>query len=800
MQEYDQMQATENPGSVQEVLQESIREDLQDEGPDICPAQEGDTAAASMEKNPEQLDGKEPLRRYINREKSWLKFNTRVLEEAEDPYNPLLERLKFVAIFASNLDEFFMVRVGSLFDEFSLDEEIIDSKSGMNAQEQLDMIFCEVCKLSQRLGDAYTQIIAELEQYHYYQVDFATAEPWLLEQIDGYFQAELLPLLSPQVINNRHPFPFFNNEELYIGVQLKNADGHMGIVPVSPQFPRKLTFHSPDGENHYFVLIEDVIGRYMPQIFKDVVEESFVFRVTRNGDMDMDEGLYDEDIDWRLVMEQLLKRRSKQAAVRLQLSKPVRTEIWQYLCNKLQLTEREVIIEQAPLDLSFCFGGFDGLEAEDGLFYEPIYAVAPPGLDAGRPMIEQIATQGDLLLCYPYHSMRPFIDLLEQAATDPDVISIKITLYRLASNSRIVNALVRAAENGKEVLVLVELRARFDEQHNIDCSKKLEEAGCTVIYGVEHYKVHSKLMVMTYRSHNKIQYITQIGTGNYNEKTANLYTDLSLITANEEIGREAVNVFKNLGLGQFVSHSHHLLVAPRRMKKPLMDLMDQEIAYAQAGEKAKIVVKTNSLSNKEMIDKLIEASQAGVEILLLVRGICCLQAGIPGVSDNITIKSIVGRYLEHSRIFSFGVGKRQKMYIGSADWMTRNMDYRVEVAVEILDDGVKKTLNEMLELYFSDNRKLRTMDAEGNYRQPVREEGEAILDSQIALFDYFAAKTQKTRKKQQKKDTGRKSSQTKKEKEKTKTKDKSKNKKKQKEAHKKKQYGFLKKKDKKNKK
>ena len=415
-------------------------------------------------------------------------------------------------------------------------------------------------------------------------------------------------------------------------------------------------------------------------------------------------------------------------------------------------------------------------------------------------MIEQIEKQGDLLLCYPYHSMRPFIDLLEQAATDPDVISIKITLYRLASNSRIVNALVRAAENGKEVLVLVELRARFDEQHNIDCSKKLEEAGCTVIYGVEHYKVHSKLMVMTYRSHNKIQYITQIGTGNYNEKTANLYTDLSLITANEEIGREAVNVFKNLGLGQFVSHSHHLLVAPRRMKKPLMDLMDQEIAYAQAGEKAKIVVKTNSLSNKEMIDKLIEASQAGVEILLLVRGICCLQAGLPGVSDNITIKSIVGRYLEHSRIFSFGVGKRQKMYIGSADWMTRNMDYRVEVAVEILDEGVKKTLNEMLELYFSDNRKLRTMDAEGNYRQPVREEGEAILDSQIALFDYFAAKTQKARKKQQKKDTGRKASQTKKEKEKTKTKEKNKSKKKQKEEHKKKQYGFLKKKDKKNKK
>ena len=750
---------------------------------------------------PDTDAGQKNLCRYINREKSWLKFNERVLEEAEDPYNPLLERLKFVAIFPSNLDEFFMVRVGSLFDELSLDEELIDSKSGMNAQQQLNMIFKEVCQLSQRLGDAYEEIIAELEQYHYYPVDFQTAEPWLLEQIDAYFQTELLPLLSPQIINNRHPFPFFNNEELYIGVQLKNAEEHMGLVPVSPRFPRKLTFHSPDKQKHYFILIEDVIGRYMSQIFDDAIEESFVFRVTRNGDMDLDEGLYDEDIDWRLVMEQLLKRRNKQAAVRLQFSKPVRAEIWQYLCNKLQLTEREVIFEHAPLDLSFCFGGFDGLEDCQELYYEPRYSVAPAGIDRERSMIAQIAEKGDLLLSYPYHSMRPFIDLLEQAATDSNVISIKITLYRLASNSRIVNALVRAAENGKEVLVLVELRARFDEQHNIDCSKKLEEAGCTVIYGVEHYKVHSKLMVMTYRSHNKIQYITQIGTGNYNEKTANLYTDLSLITANEEIGREAVDVFKALALGQFVKRSQYLLVAPLQMKQQLLALIDQEIAHAKQGEPAKVMVKTNSLSNKEMIDKLVEASQAGVEVILLVRGICCLQAGIPGVSDHITIKSIVGRYLEHSRIFSFGVGKRQRMYIGSADWMTRNMDYRVEVAVEILDTGVKKTLNDMLALYLSDNRKLRTMDHNGNYQQPKRNEDEAVIDSQIELFSYFLQKSQKAKKKQQKKEDARKKAdQQKKNKSKSKNKNKEKTKQKKKEAHMKKQYGFIKKKDSKNKK
>ncbi len=758
---------------------------------------------------------------YINREKSWLKFNERVLEEAEDPLNPLMERLKFIGIFASNLDEFFMVRVGSLFDELSLDEELIDKKSGMNAQQQLDMIFAEVCRLSQRLGDAYDNILAELAQHQYYQVDFADAEPWLLEQIEAYFQAEVLPLLSPQIINPRHPFPFFNNEELYIGARLKDEDAHLAIVPIPTRVPRKLLFHSEDKAQHFFILIENMIAHYMPQIFNDeendMVAGSFVFRVTRNGDMDLDEGLYDADIDWRLVMEQLLKRRNKQAAVRIQFSRPVEKEIWQYLCNKLQLTEREMIVERAPLDLSFCFGGFDGLESKSELFYEPRYPVALPGIDRTQPMMEQIAKNGDLMLVYPYHSMRPFIDLLEQAAIDPDVISIKITLYRVASGSRIVNALMRAAENGKDVLVLVELRARFDEQHNIDCSKKLEDAGCTVIYGVEHYKVHTKLMVMTYRKHNKIQYITQIGTGNYNEKTASLYTDLSLITANAEIGREATEVFKHLALGQFVDQSNHLLVAPEQMKQPLMALIDREIGIAKQGDAAKIIIKTNSLSHKAMIDKLIEASQAGVEVILLVRGICCLQAGIPGVSDNIRIHSIVGRYLEHSRIFSFGIGERQQIYIGSADWMTRNMDYRVEVAVEVLDPSVKKTLNQMLDLYLSDNRKLRTMDANGYYLQPQRGEDEPIIDSQVELFDYFSAKVQKQSKKEQKKqkdkrdekrnhrkksdnDSDKKSKRNEKHKDEKKKeekqkeeKQKTKNKKKDKLKH----YGFLKKKDKK---
>ena len=750
-----------------------------------------------MEIMPEEERGGMPVNtvqcRYINREKSWLKFNERVLEEAEDGGNPLLERLKFIAIFASNLDEFFMVRVGSLFDEYAVDETIVDSKSGMTIQQQLDMIFNEVCRLSQRLGDAYQEIISALKIYHYEQINFSTAEPWLVEKMDRYFQTELLPLLSPQVINHRHPFPFFNNKELYIGVRLKGQEEHVGIVPVSPCFPRKMTFHSADGQQHYFTLIEDMIAHYMPQIFNEAVEESFVFRVTRNGDMDMEDEVYDEEIDWRLTMEQLLKQRNKQAAVRLQLSRPVRKETWQYLCDKLHLSEREVVIESVPLDLSFCFDGFEGLNQKRELHNEPLYALQPAGLERGCSMIGQIAEKGDLLLCHPYHSMRPFIDLLEQAATDSSVISIKITLYRLATNSRIVNALVRAAENGKEVFVVVELRARFDEQHNIDCSKKLEEAGCTVIYGVEHYKVHSKLMVLTYRKHNKIQYITQIGTGNYNEKTANLYTDLSLITAHEKIGREAVEVFKNLSLGKFIADTHYLLVAPKCMKQPLLELIDKEISYAKKGEAARILIKVNSLSHKELIDKLIEASQAGVEITLLVRGICCLQAGIPGISDHITIHSIVGRYLEHSRIYSFGEGKRQQMYIGSADWMSRNMDYRIEVAVEILDHNVKKTLNQMLQLYLSDNKKLRTMDEHGHYCRAERMEQEAVVDSQIQLFSYFEKKAQKvqnkktTQKREQKKrNNHKKIANDKKEKERKKVKEK----------QKKEQYGFIRKKDK----
>ena len=685
-------------------------------------------------------DSMQTISPYRNREMSWLKFNERVLEEAEDAGNPLMERMKFIGIFASNLDEFFMVRVGSLFAELALDKERIDKKTGLYAEEQLTIIFNEVRRLAKRLGNAYAELLKELEPYGYIPVNVSEAEPWLLEQMTEYFEAEVAPLLSPQIISPRHPFPFIHNRELYIAARLAGEEPRLGIVPVPSQLLRKIVFQSADGRNHYVVLLEDLMARYVPQIFNDTVTECFIFRVTRNGDMDFDEGLYEEDTDWRQSVEELLKQRHKQNAVRIQFSREVQEETRNYLCQKLNLTERETMIEEAPLDLSFCFERFDGLEENPALLYKPHCALQPAIIDRNRSIIEQIARTGDILLAYPYHSMRPFLDLIEQAATHPDVVSIKITLYRVAAQSRIVNALMRAAENGKEVLVLVELRARFDEQHNIDCSKKLEEAGCTVIYGMEHFKVHTKLMVMTLRRHGKIQYITQIGTGNYNEKTAALYTDLSLITANREIGREAVEVFKHLALGQFVQHTRYLLVAPDYMKQPLSDLIDRETALAKQGKEARIILKINSLSHKELIDKLLTASQAGVKVILLVRGICCLQAGIPGISENIQIHSIVGRYLEHSRIYSFGVGERQKLYIGSADWMTRNMDCRVEAAVEILDKNVKQTLNEMLELYLQDNQKRRTMDLHGNYRKPEYGDNEPAIDSQTALFDYFADK------------------------------------------------------------
>ncbi len=679
---------------------------------------------------------------YVNRELSWLKFNERVLEEAEDRRVPLMERLKFVAIYDSNLDEFMMIRVGSLFDNLLIKADYRDAKTGLSAEEQLDGLFRQAKILSGRLNSAYTDIIEQLKLYQVVQVDCERMDMYDQAIISKYFHDEIQPLLSPQIIDKQHPFPFFRNEELYVGVHF--AEEHhqvqFGVVPVSCCFERLFVYSSADGKELRFALIEDIIIHFADKIFKKYkIESRFVMRVTRNGDLNMNEGLYDQDIDWRAEMERLLKRRKKSAAVRLQLSTALKPELLHYLCKRLEISEREVIIEGLPLDMSFVYELASRVERLNAdLFFDPLPPVMPAGLTPGQSMMEELERRGDLLLAFPFHNIKPFLDLLDEAAVDPSVISIKMTLYRVAAGSKIISALIKAAENGKDVLVMVELRARFDEQNNIDWSKQLEQAGCTVIYGVEDYKVHSKLMVITRKVKGQLCYITQIGTGNYNEKTAKLYTDLSLMTTNEAIALDGLDVFQSLLLGGFVENSKHLLVAPKQLRRRVMELMDEEIKRAKAGEETQIVIKINSISDKEMIDKLLEASQAGVKITLFVRGICCFRAGVAGFSENITVKSIVGRFLEHSRIYVFGVGPRQKIYIGSADWMTRNTVYRVEVAVEVLSQPIREKLLYMLKIMDNDNVKARYMDAEGTYHRVERKPQEPMVDSQRALYQYFA--------------------------------------------------------------
>lgn len=679
---------------------------------------------------------------YVNREISWLKFNERVLEEAEDQRVPLMERLKFVAIYDSNLDEFMMIRVGSLFDNLLISKDYRDAKTGMTSNDQLDGIFRQTKILSGRLNSAYTDIIEQLKVKNVVQVDCEQMDMYDSAVIAKYFHDEIQPLISPQIIDKQHPFPFFRNEELYVGLHFveEHHQVQFGVVPVSCCFARMFIFPSSDGEGLRFALVEDIISHFSDKIFKKYkIESRFVMRVTRNGDVNMNEGLYDQEIDWRDEMERLLKKRKKSAAVRLQISTALKPDLLSYLCKRLEITEREVIIESLPLDLSFVYELAAKVEhTHPELFFDPLPPVLPAGLVAGQSMIQEIERRGDMLLAFPFHNIKPFLDLLDEAAVDPTVISIKMTLYRVASASKIISALIKAAENGKDVLVMVELRARFDEQNNIDWSKQLEEAGCTVIYGVEDYKVHSKLMVITRKDKGRLCYITQVGTGNYNEKTAKMYTDLSLLTTNEGIAMDSLNVFQNLLLGSFVEHAQYLLVAPKQLRVRIMELIDEEIHYAQNGQEARIVVKINSISDKEMIDKLLEASQAGVQITMFVRGICCFRAGVPGFSENIVIKSIVGRFLEHSRIYVFGTGAREKIYIGSADWMTRNTIYRVEVAVEILSQPIKEKLLYMLKIMDSDNVKARQMDSEGTYHRVPRKANEPLIDSQRILYNYFA--------------------------------------------------------------
>lgn len=674
---------------------------------------------------------------FINRELSWLDFNRRVLVLGKDKNVPLAEQLKFLAIYGSNLDEFFMVRVGSLQERANLmrgKKEKRENKTNMTAEEQLAAIMPKTAQLQEDCDKYYDKAMENLAACGYRKVDFDKLSKEDEHFWKKYFQSELFPILSPQIVDSRHPFPFLRNKEIYLGVLLheKHTSEHtLGIVPISSQMER-MHFVRKDNET-CFALTEELVLHYAALIFgKENVQEKCLFRVTRNADIDVKEGMMDHDIDYREIMADLLKRRRKLAAVRLQVI-PAAPQVAQLLCSRLELTHKRVFVQKSPLDLSF-FCKLTSRMESDGhpeLFYTPARPMLPPQDYDLAAEVEK----HDVLLSYPYQSIRPFIAMLKKAAQDPDVISIKMTLYRMARESQIVQALVEAAENGKEVVALVELRARFDEQNNIDWSKHLEEAGCTVIYGFDDYKVHSKLTLITKKSAHGYSYITQIGTGNYNEKTSELYTDYSFITADLGIGEEASNVFQNLAVQKLTEESEKMLVAPLRFKSVLLDEMDRVINAARLGRPASMILKNNSISDRDIILKLEEASCAGVRIDMIVRGICCVRAGVPGKTENLHIRSLVGRYLEHGRIYSFYDGVNTRIYIASGDFLTRNTECRVEVGVRVEDPVLKEKLDSILRLQLSDNVNAREMQPDGSYQKVKPAPGEPLVNSQMGMYD-----------------------------------------------------------------
>ena len=667
----------------------------------------------------------------MNRELSWLKFNERVLEEAENKKVPLCERLTFASIYQSNLDEFFRVRVGSLVDQMLLGGKIRDNKTKMTAKEQIQAVLHQVTKLNRRKDAVYDTIMGQLEDYGIRLVDFRKISKKESEYLEKYFLNEIAPVISPTIVGKRQPFPFLKNNEIYAVVVLQTKSGKekLGIIPCSNTGFKRLVELPTAGT---YMLAEELILHYIPEVFERYnIKAKSLIRVTRNADIDAD-ALYDEDLDYRDFMAELIKRRKKLAPVRLELTREMDGEIVDVLCDYLELDSDYLFQVQAPLDLSFVFEIQDTLRKTPELFYEKRVPQKSSQFRDGEPVFPQIREK-DKLLSYPYESMKPFLNFLREAANDKEVISIKMTLYRVAKHSKIVEYLIDAAENGKEVLVLVELKARFDEENNIEWSRRLEDAGCRVIYGLDGYKVHSKLCLVTKKSEGQVEYYTQIGTGNYNEKTARLYTDLSFMTANVEIGLEAAKVFQALSMEETVDNVQHLLVAPRCLQNKVLSMIDEEIACAKEGKEAYIGLKMNSLTDKKIIDKLIEASQAGVKIDMVIRGICCLIPGVKGKTENIQVRSIVGRFLEHSRIYIFGTQEREKVYIASADFMTRNTLRRVEVAAPVYDKDLKMQLEEMFITMLSDNQKARQEDSRGNYE--IAEAQETPLNSQEFFYE-----------------------------------------------------------------
>ena len=653
---------------------------------------------------------------YENRELSWLKFNERVLEEAEDTSVPLCERMTFLSIFQSNLDEFFMVRVGSLEDQKLLSQKLRENKTNMTAGEQIEAILKRVAELNERKDAVYASIMKEVGEEGVHLTDFKALAKSESKYLEEYFMKEIVPLLSVMIVGRKQPFPFLKGQEIYALAVLgtRNGKKKIGIIPCSSSvFPRLIRIPTKDDT---YMLVEELILHFLPKVYKDYkVLEKSVIRVTRNADIDFN-AVYDEDLDYRDKMAQIVKLRKKLAPVRLELSHDINEDMIKQVCEYAEMEEPHVFLNQAPLDLSFLFQIEDILRKDANLVYQRRVPQPSPMLKSNEHIIPQILDH-DVLLSYPYESIKPFLQMLQDAARDPEVISIRMTLYRLSRNSKVVEALTEAAENGKQVDVLVELKARFDEANNIEWSRTLEDAGCHVVYGIDGLKVHSKLCLITRKVGDEIQYITQVGTGNYNEKTSRLYTDLSLITADKRIGEEAAKVFQAILLGSVVEDMEHLLVAPKCLQNKILAMIENEIQIAKEGKPAYIGIKINSLTDKKIIDKLIDASRAGVKIDMVIRGINCLRSGIPGDTDNIHIVSIVGRFLEHSRIYIFGTHDRDKVYIASADFMTRNTLRRVEVAAPLYDETVKNKVRKMFATMLRDNVKAREQQPDGSYQK-----------------------------------------------------------------------------------
>lgn len=681
----------------------------------------------------------------MNRELSWLKFNERVLNEAGNPKVPLAERLTFVSIYQSNLDEFYRVRVGTLMDQMDVSEVVRENKTNMTSEEQVKAIIRATRELEEKKTVIYEQLMGELEPKGIRLINFNKLSAEEGKILEEYFDREIAPYLSANIVSKQQPFPFLKNKDIYAVALLESKGGktRTAIIPCSNNvFRRLIDIPTRKGT---FLLSEELILQFLPKFFKNYsVKEKSLIRVTRNADIDT-EMIYDEDLDYRDAMENLIKERKRMNPVRMEFTGTLNKKMMHALCKTIHVEKEHVFRSDVPLDLSFVFAIQSYLKNTNAgeLFYPRRTPRPTPQLNDKESLIPQILEK-DVLLSYPFESMKSFINLLYEAAEDESVVSIKMTLYRLANKSQIVDALVEAAENGKEVVVLVELRARFDEENNIEYSRKLEEAGCHVIYGLNGYKVHSKLCLISRKTEQGVSYVTQIGTGNYNEKTSALYTDLSLITGNQEIGKEAAEVFAAMLRGETVEETHLLLVAPKCLQNKVLDMIEEEIQHVKNGEEGYIGIKINSLTDKVIISKLVEASQAGVKIEMIVRGICCLIPGVKGYTENITVISIVGRFLEHSRIYRFGTKERENVYIASADFMTRNTLRRVEVAAPVLDERLKNQLDWMFETMMKDDEKGKCLTEKGIYVD--RNLHVQKLNSQECFYEVAYANAEKRQK------------------------------------------------------